>query len=660
MLVVLVNAASVHRNQLQVNYEIMQDVCFSPVLVFVGTLCTTFSSALSGLVGTARVLQAIALDFPALRWFAHTSGKDNEPRRAIVASFFLSLATCFLGHVNSIAPIVGNFMLAMFVVLNLACATLELTEAPNFRPKFRLYTWQGAVLGGLLSFGSMFIINAMYAFVTCGICLALFVYISYATTHSGKLSESWGDVNQGLLFRFTTRYLLRMDVRKVHAKFWQPQILLLQPPSGGEDIENSPTGRLIHFANDLKHSGLLLLGHVLVGTLSDHIDRLDEATAERDELVKKLGVKAFTELTVAPSLSLGVQQLTLSAGIGAIRANTVLFGMHRRSTDRSLATGQWAGSSPVHQRLDTSGPASAARLGENDTTASDYVEAVRATLRLGRTVLIARGFDVFSKENVSQILESNTEEWQRRSRIDVAGHGPRAGGKIDVWLPPFGNANVNADDEEARVLVTLQLAQILHSEPFWASHTRLRCCILTTTSAASVQEARLKQIMERCRMYMEIKVVIIEQEPAFKRLKTSMAQESGPTSINASVEVGATPRPETEPEPEPELEPEAGDTESAYGRHVQDMQLLSSLSNIERNRLLNLMIRKNTLRTTALVFIHQDWHPRLLSTSDSADEGRQDSAETPTRWIEELRVLTDELPPTLMTSPNSSAVTSDV
>ena len=96
MLVVLVNAASVHRNQLQVNYEIMQDVCFSPVLVFVGTLCTTFSSALSGLVGTARVLQAIALDFPALRWFAHTSGKDNEPRRAIVASFFLSLATCFL------------------------------------------------------------------------------------------------------------------------------------------------------------------------------------------------------------------------------------------------------------------------------------------------------------------------------------------------------------------------------------------------------------------------------------------------------------------------------------------------------------------------------------------------------------------------------------
>ena len=66
-----------------------------------------------------------------------------------MASFFLSLATCFLGHVNSIAPIVGNFMLAMFVVLNLACATLELTEAPNFRPKFRLCECRNGRLGPL-------------------------------------------------------------------------------------------------------------------------------------------------------------------------------------------------------------------------------------------------------------------------------------------------------------------------------------------------------------------------------------------------------------------------------------------------------------------------------------------------------------------------------
>ena len=57
IVIILLNAAAVDRGQLRTNYQIMQDICFFPELVFVGTLCTTFSSALSGLVGTARVLQ---------------------------------------------------------------------------------------------------------------------------------------------------------------------------------------------------------------------------------------------------------------------------------------------------------------------------------------------------------------------------------------------------------------------------------------------------------------------------------------------------------------------------------------------------------------------------------------------------------------------------
>jgi amino acid transporter len=83
----------------------MQDVCFSWQLVFVGTLCTTLSSALSGLVGTARVLQAISLDFPAIGWLAKVSGDDGEPRRAVVVSYVVSQMTLFIGRVNDIAPV---------------------------------------------------------------------------------------------------------------------------------------------------------------------------------------------------------------------------------------------------------------------------------------------------------------------------------------------------------------------------------------------------------------------------------------------------------------------------------------------------------------------------------------------------------------------------
>ena len=610
-----VEAAAVQRGELQANYEIMQDVCFSPVLVFVGTLCTTFSSALSGLVGTARVLQAMALDFPALEWFAKVSASDGEPRRAIIISYFLSQCTLFLGKVNSIAPIVGNFMLVMFVVLNLACATLELTDAPNFRPSYRLYSWKGALLGAVLSLVTMFALNKDYAIVTCFIVAILFVYISVAATHSEKLSNDWGDVNQGLLFRFTTQFLLRLDVRKVHVKFWQPQILLVQLPEGGETLKDkdSVAGRLISFASDLKNTGTLTVGHIIVGELENSLDRIEELLLEREALKESLGVKAFTEVTVAPSMSLGVQQLTMSAGIGALRPNTVLLGMMSPSGDGS------------------------------PSVVSEYVGSVRAALSLRKTVLIASGFEVFSRDNVSSLLEATTDEWQRMARIDISGHGPRAGGRIDVWLPPFGSEGVGAQDEEARVLVTLQLAQILHSVPFWASNTRLRCCVLTTADAAQTQEARLQEIMKKSRMYFDLEVIIIETEPAF-RASFRRSQNGG--TADESVEVVS------EPEPEPRgsgLAP----GESAYSRHIADLEFLSSLQPMERNRLLNLMIRKHTLRNSALLFIHQDYFNALCGA-----KGQGCDVESEADWVASCRALCAELPPTLLVSPNANQVTS--
>lgn len=203
-----------------------------------------------------------------------------------------------------------------FFVMNLACFFLKVGSAPNFRPGFKFFNWQTAFLGSLSSAGAMFFIDETYASLAICILIALFLLIHYLCP-----PKTWGDVSQNLIYHQVRKYLLRL--KPEHIKFWRPHIILLI---------NNPRNqtRLIQFCNSLKKGSLYILGHVIV--TDDFNAGVDEAKLQQQAWTNYISefsrIKAFVQLTMSPSLTWGVRNLILAAGLGGMRPNIAVIGFY--------------------------------------------------------------------------------------------------------------------------------------------------------------------------------------------------------------------------------------------------------------------------------------------------------------------------------------------
>ena len=137
--VAVVFAGTVPGPGLVADYGAMRQVSVAPWLIDAGVIAATLSSALASFLGAPRILQSLARDrvFPLLNGFAAGHGPSENPRRGVLLSLVIALATVALGNLNVIAPVVSMFFLISYGLLNFATYYESRAQSPSFRPTFR-------------------------------------------------------------------------------------------------------------------------------------------------------------------------------------------------------------------------------------------------------------------------------------------------------------------------------------------------------------------------------------------------------------------------------------------------------------------------------------------------------------------------------------------
>jgi len=465
--------------------------------VLIGVVMATWSASVSNMIGGSRVLQAVAEDTvfgPFLHFLLKGTLKDN-PIAAVGCTFVFVQVVFFMGGLNEIAQLCSVLFLLSYASVNLACLGLDLASAPNFRPSFKYFSWHTSLVGLIGTTVMMFLISPMFAAVAILLCLSLVLALNF---FSPARHANWGSISQALIFHQVRKYLLLLDPRKDHVKFWRPQILLL--------IHNPRSAcALIDFVNSMKKGGLYVLGHVTKGDLSSSED--DPVTKEYPEwlsLVDHLKIKAFVEVTMASSIRKGIEQLVRVSGIGAMKPNTILLGFrddHIHMDDLTESSSPYC--DPTFIQSFNSISSSYEKI-----SLEEYTGAILDILKMHKNIGLCRNFQHLNREEVFSS--------ELKFRV-------RAGRKkyLDVWLVNFfTNEDTNISDDTS--LFMLQLACIVNQVPKWRKHElRVFICVNAAESDISGRETDLIRLLEILRIKAQTYVLIWDHLTSMIKMQIS-------------------------------------------------------------------------------------------------------------------------------------------
>ncbi|KAJ1898680.1 hypothetical protein LPJ81_004285, partial [Coemansia sp. IMI 209127] len=554
--------ATTRRHTLRTNFNVLQEINVLPIIVPIGALTTGVTSTLSGLLSAASVLQAIAKDdlFAVLAPLKRL-GRNDTPTRAIFMTYAISQVAFFVGDTNAVAPFTTMFNLIMFGFVNLACLVLKLAASVNFRPTFQYFKAWTAAVGAVGCFAVMLFVDALSALASTAVVVVLFLYVHYTCP-----PKPWGDVTQSLIYHQCRKFMLRLDLRKDHVKFWRPQILLL--------VHNPRSSlHLVRFCNALKKGGLYVVGHVIKGDFREMMWEFRRQETAWLQLIDVLGVKAFLNIAVDKCDAAGARSIVFGAGLGGMRPNIVVMGFYSFGTDRAEPATVADGLPAL--------PTDDIQLNTPISPVA-YLRIIEDVLTMGKALGIAYGFArlgqampplSLGEDSAGRPLFTPQPSASIAARLGLL-KSPRVSSAlpqrrmqyIDLWPIQIGTATtaVSADGRHAYLtnfdsyVMVLQLGTVLHLVPYWNTHYRLRVmCFVEDQRDVDEEYRRVAKLLRDLRVNADLHVHFM-RGAALATYDQAAATEATATEATATEAAGSAVS-ATQVEPQDQLAPNMSD-----------------------------------------------------------------------------------------------------
>nr|XP_055030174.1 solute carrier family 12 member 3 [Misgurnus anguillicaudatus] len=301
------------------NYQTMSLVSACAPLISAGIFGATLSSALACLVSAPKVFQCLCKDnlYPGIGFFGKGYGKNNEPLRSYLLAYIIAICFILIAELNTIAPIISNFFLCSYALINFSCFHASITNSPGWRPTFRFYSKWLSLLGAVVSVIIMFLLTWWAALIAIGIIIFLLGYVLYK-----KPSVNWGSSVQASSYNMALSHCVGLNQVEDHIKNYRPQCLVL---SGLPCMRPAIVDFISTFT---KNQSLMICANVITGGPSPGTVESANSTTQLNWLNKRR-LKTFYHTVVADDLRTGVKMMLQSTGLGRMKPNVLVVGFKK-------------------------------------------------------------------------------------------------------------------------------------------------------------------------------------------------------------------------------------------------------------------------------------------------------------------------------------------